>query len=234
MKAEVATIEIGLYKFEGLKLENGQYAIAQQQIAQLFQIVPSSAPKWLKSLLEGGFQLFQVKTNREKQAGKQNRPENALSLLDFKKLIRKLDKQGNVIAEQIAESMLEMALEQRFADAFLIALTAGDRQEILSISQLVIMVQDMTAEQLEALITRSGVKALPTPEERQQYCYPVGDRRHISCDPLKAFVLSGEADAFLAAKRNPPADTPERRANLREMAKCPAVPDGLNLLRIYS
>jgi hypothetical protein len=131
INATVALVSIGdRIQIEGLKLEDGRYAIAQQQVASLFSVIPTSAPKWLKSLLGEGSQLFRVKTDRPKQQGKQNRPESALLIDDFRILIRKLDKKGNAIAERLSDILMGVALEQFFADAFDDNLTKQDRQAI--------------------------------------------------------------------------------------------------------
>jgi hypothetical protein len=98
LTAKVTMIPFGITEIEGLMLLNGGFAIALQQVATLFSVIPTSAPKWLKTNTDEGFQLFQVKTDRPKQDGKQNRAENAMSILDFEKLLARLDRKGNVVA----------------------------------------------------------------------------------------------------------------------------------------
>ena len=107
LTATVAKVNIASIEFEGLLLENGEYAIALQQAAIIFSVIPTSAPKWLETRLGKDSQLFQkVKTDRPKQDGKQNRAENALSLLQFEKLIRKLDREGNKTAQALVDDMV--------------------------------------------------------------------------------------------------------------------------------
>lgn len=64
MKGTVTSVNIGPLVIEGLLMEDGTFGIAQQQVAAIFSVIPTSAPKWLKSILGEGFQLFQVTTNR--------------------------------------------------------------------------------------------------------------------------------------------------------------------------
>ena len=73
LTAQVATVKLGNLEFEGLKLEDGGYGIALQQVASLFQVIPTSAPKWLETRLGKGCSLFQCKTNRELTEGKRVR-----------------------------------------------------------------------------------------------------------------------------------------------------------------
>lgn len=60
IKAEVALVSIGHLEVEGLLTEDGVELIAQQQVASLFSVIPTSTPKWLKRLLENDFQLFSL------------------------------------------------------------------------------------------------------------------------------------------------------------------------------
>jgi hypothetical protein len=124
---------MGTLEIEGLRFDdNGEYGIAQQQVASLFLITPTSAPKWLKGILRADASLFPVKTNREAVEGKRVRGnESAISILDFEKVIRALDKKGNKQAETLADSLVGLALTQLFSDAFGIKFEKDDRQQYL-------------------------------------------------------------------------------------------------------
>lgn len=130
-KATVTTVKLGCLEFEGLLLENGQFAIAQQQVAALFSVIPTSAPKWVKSLLGEGFQLFSVKTDRN-QGRRQNRSESALSLADFERVIVELTIKGNETAANITRALVGLSLTQLFSDAFGVKFEAQDRQNYLT------------------------------------------------------------------------------------------------------
>jgi hypothetical protein len=127
LTATVAPVKIGCIEIEGLLLETHEFAIAQQQIATLFSVIPTSAPKWLKTRLGEGFQLFQVKTNRN-DGIRQNRAESALALHDFEKLLRKLDREGNKIAQGLVDDLVGLALHQLWADSFNIKFEQEERQ----------------------------------------------------------------------------------------------------------
>lgn len=51
LKATVTNVQIGNMSVEGLKLETGEYAIAQQQVASLFQLRTKDVSKTIKLLL---------------------------------------------------------------------------------------------------------------------------------------------------------------------------------------
>lgn len=128
IQANVAPVKVGHLTFEGLMDEKERYYIAQQQIATIFQIIPTSAPKWLKSNLAKDCSLFSVKTNREEVEGKRVRStEKAIALNDFERLLRKLDKSGNSIAESICDDLIGLSLQQLFADAFKVKFEQEDR-----------------------------------------------------------------------------------------------------------
>ena len=55
MKAQVATIDLGFAKFDGLMLPNGEYAIAIPQVATLIQSIPNTASRDFKRLLGESF-----------------------------------------------------------------------------------------------------------------------------------------------------------------------------------
>jgi hypothetical protein len=135
LTATVTTVKLGNLEFEGLLLEDGNFGIAQQQIADIFSVIPTSAPKWLKTRLGEGFQLFQVKTNRPREAGKQNRAENALTLTGFEKLIFELALERNEIAIKLSRDLIGLSLTQLFSDAFNIKFDKDDRQAWLVIRQ---------------------------------------------------------------------------------------------------
>jgi hypothetical protein len=134
LTAEVAIINIGnKVSIEGLRLEDGRFAVAVRQVASLFQLLPNSTQKWLKSLLGKEYSYFQVKTNREEVEGKRvRRPEQAISISDFRKVIRLMDKKGHPLAETIADALTELSLEQLFADGFKIDLTPLQRQQTIN------------------------------------------------------------------------------------------------------
>jgi hypothetical protein len=122
--AKVAQVPFGNLTIEGLLLEDGKFAVALQQAATLFQIIPTSAPKWLRTNLGKDSSLYQVKTNRP---GRIRKPETAISLLDFERLLRALDKANNPIAVNMSDALIGLSLTQLFSDAFEIEVTKEQR-----------------------------------------------------------------------------------------------------------
>lgn len=130
LTAKVAPIPIGTLEIEGLLFENGTFGIAQQQVAMLFSVMPTSAPKWVKGILGNDIQLFSVKTDRNENT-KQNRPEKALALTQFERLIVELTIKGDPTAISFSRLLIGLSLEQLFSDGFGIAFEVEDRQEWL-------------------------------------------------------------------------------------------------------
>lgn len=131
LKASVAPVKLGHLEFEGLLIENGEFAIAQQQVAAIFQVIPTSAPEWMKRNLGKDTSLwgFKVKTNREAVEGKRVRKsETALNLISFEKLLRKLDRKGNLIAQSIVDDLVGVSLQKLFSDAFHIKFESEEMQ----------------------------------------------------------------------------------------------------------
>ena len=132
LTAVVAPVKVGdRITIEGLRLEDGRYAIAVQQIAELFQFLPSEVQIKLERLLgmKSSLYTFKVKTNRERVKGVRSRSsELACDLTILRKIIRKLDKKGNSVAEFLGDILTEVAIEQFWADAFKDELTASDRK----------------------------------------------------------------------------------------------------------
>jgi len=131
LTAKITTVKIGSIEIEGLMFEDGSYGIALQQIANMFSVLPKSVQKWVEARLGKGFQFFQCKTDRQKQAGKQNRAENTLTIIQFEKLLRKLDREGNVLAQSLVDDLVGLTLSQLFADAFEVKFEKEERQAYL-------------------------------------------------------------------------------------------------------
>jgi hypothetical protein len=124
-RAKVAQVEFGAVTLEGLMLPDGSFAIAGQQVCEVFQLDKTNVLKTLKSLLGKDVQLVKTATDR---ASRQNRAENCITLLQLEKLIIRLALKGNLIAGEILEASIGMTLTQRFSDAFGVKL---DRAEYL-------------------------------------------------------------------------------------------------------
>lgn len=125
----VATVKLGLSELEGLIDENSRFYIAVQQAAILFSVPQNNAQRDFKALLGAGFQFVKISAKR---AERQNRPENALSILDFEKLIFEMTLKGNKVAISLTRELIGLSLIQLFSDAFKIKFDEIDRQNYLT------------------------------------------------------------------------------------------------------
>lgn len=134
LTAMVSPVKIGdAITVEGLKLEDGRYAIAVQQVATVFQLRHDNVQRDVKALLGKDSSFVKVKTNREKVESKRVRSsENAILLSDFLELILNLFDKGNSTAKLLTRALVGVSLEQLFADAFQDVLAPRDRQIIIN------------------------------------------------------------------------------------------------------
>jgi len=124
-KATVAQVKIGHIEIEGLMLPDGSYAIAVPQVASLFLIDRGQASRGFKALLGEGFQFDKVGSELNPKA------VNILTLPEFELLIAKLDRSGNIPAQEFRDSLAGIALHQLYCDAFGVKFEQQDRQKWL-------------------------------------------------------------------------------------------------------
>lgn len=125
IQANVAPVKVGHLEIEGLMDANECFAVAVPQICDLFQILVKNAGRDIKALLGKDFQFLKYKTKLHPKA------VNAVTLVDFERLLRKLDKAGNPIAESMADDLVGLSLQQLFSDAFEIKFEQEERQKWL-------------------------------------------------------------------------------------------------------
>jgi hypothetical protein len=136
IKLKVAMVKMGAIGFEGLlNPETGEYRVAVQQVGALFQdgtqnsVRPDNIQKSLKRLFGEGFQFVQAYTARA-EGSSQNRPENTISLQQFRKVIRHFDRKGNSVAQNMMDMLMDVSLENVFNDAFGIENSPENNQKI--------------------------------------------------------------------------------------------------------
>ena len=131
-KATIAIVKMGILEIEGLRFEdNGEYAIAQQQVASLFGLSTNNVTRDLKAILAEDSGLIKAKTNRNIGDAK-NATEAALNLVQFEKVIVVLSSRGNKKALELNLALVGLALTQLFCDAFGIKFDKDDRQQYLA------------------------------------------------------------------------------------------------------
>lgn len=126
LRAEVTEVSIGLLTIEGLMDEKGRYHVALPQVVALDLVPPNRSLKQIESLVGMTFQSHhKLKTKLNPKA------VNAISLKDFEILLAKLDRSGNVLAQQFRDDLVGLSLQQLFSDAFGVKFDVTDRQAFL-------------------------------------------------------------------------------------------------------
>jgi hypothetical protein len=125
-RAEIATVRIGHFEFEGLMLSDGTFYIGFSQLSSLNLVPPNRSLKQLEALYGIGFPSHQKLKTVLNSA-----PINAIDLKDFQRLLRILDKKGVCAAEALVDQLSGLSLQQLFSDAFCIQFEKEERQQWL-------------------------------------------------------------------------------------------------------
>lgn len=121
--AEVAIVQVGYLRFEGLLLETGDFGVGFPQLAEMNLVPPNRSLKQLESLLGIRFQSHQkAKTPLNPKA------INVISLGEFTSVVVASADRGVGGAIAIRNSLVGLSLHQLFCDAFKIRLESEDRQ----------------------------------------------------------------------------------------------------------
>ena len=126
LTATVTKIKFGNLEIDGLLFPDGSFGVAVPQLAELNLVPPNRSIKQLEVLLCLDFPSHQkAKTELNSKA------VNTLGLVDFERLLRKLDRAGNPIAQNLCDALVGLSLHQLFSDSFGIAFEKEDRQRWL-------------------------------------------------------------------------------------------------------
>ena len=122
-RAEIATVKIGHFEFEGLMLHDGTVGIAVSQICSVFSFLNKNAHRDIQSLLNepSPFLKWSSKLN--------SKAVNVLLLPSFERLIFRLALKQNKVAISLSEQLIGLSLQQLFSDAFCIQFEKEERQQ---------------------------------------------------------------------------------------------------------
>jgi hypothetical protein len=179
MKAQVATVDLGFTKFDGLMLPNGEYAIAVPQIASLIQSIQNTASRDFKRLLGEDF-------SPSKQSIEGTKAQvNIVDLKIFTKILYAMAKQGNPIADSLVQALLEESFERRFDTAFNKKVSEAEYSERLAFRFKRLMARHAWTDVLrDRHIQCFGTK--PSPNQYKQWTIKANEvlfgRKHFNGD----------------------------------------------------
>ena len=112
MSATIKTVKFGPLEFEGLLLEDGNFAIAISQLAVLNLVSPTPSKKELEVLSLVIPDSFKVKTVLNSEA------VDCILLSDFELVVRILDKLGVEVAVDLVDAAFGLSVCELYGDAF--------------------------------------------------------------------------------------------------------------------
>jgi len=122
VKAVITKVPIGNIVIDGVMYPDGTFGIAIPQIADLFLDNRNVASRDLKRLLGNDFKTSKIKSELNTNY------TNSVDLKTFELIVAKLDRVGNVKAQQFRDDMVGLSLHQLFCDAFDIKFEKDDRR----------------------------------------------------------------------------------------------------------
>lgn len=112
LSAVVTEVRIGIHVVDGMAIESGEFGLGVPQVCDLFDVPHKNASRDIKALLGKGFTFFKVKIENTRVT------MNAISLKNFEVLAAKLDRKGNVKAQEFRDGLVGVSLDQLFSRAF--------------------------------------------------------------------------------------------------------------------
>jgi hypothetical protein len=112
LKAVATKVQIGHLTIDGLMMPDGSFAIAVPQIAELFLDNHNQASQTPKRLMGANFKTHKTKTEFNRNA------TLAVPLPEFERVVAKLDRAGNIKAQDFRDELAGLGLHQMFCDAF--------------------------------------------------------------------------------------------------------------------
>ena len=211
MKAQIATIDLGFVKFEGLMMPDGEYAIAVPQIIAVVQSHPSNSSRDFKRLLGEGFSPSKKSIEGTKAQ------VNIISLDAFVDLLYALALDGNPVADVIVKSLLHEPIQRRYDTAFNKKVSEAEYNALLALRYKRILARHAWTDVLqERHLQCFGTK--PNPNQFKNWTVKVNEalfsKKHFNCnrdnmeEGEQRMIESFEYMAVRRAKQHPNA-TPD-------------------------
>jgi len=180
MKPQIATIDLGFAKFDGLMLQDGSYAIAVPQVADLFQTSRSVASRNFKRLLGERFETSKASTEFNQA------PVNIISISVFCILVRELDKQGSTpVASALVDAFFEESIDRRFDTAFNKVVSEAEYNERLAVRMKRLLARRMWTDVLKERHLQCFGFA-PEPSQYRDWTVKANEtlfgRKHFNCN----------------------------------------------------
>jgi hypothetical protein len=180
VKSSVTDVQIGSLVLQGLMSENGDFAIAVPQFADLIKTSRNTATRDIKRLTGKGsktsitFEQWATPFN--------NRGVNVLTLANFERILFEYAMAGHAEAIALSRNLIGLSLHQLFCDAFNLQFEADERQRWL-------VERDMARHDFR-----------PLTDQLQRYGFTNEYGRYVSAFQTKADMKSGERDTAPAFK----------------------------------
>ncbi len=213
-KAKIATVDFGFCKVEGLMLPDGSYLIAVTQANHFLKFAahPNYASRSLKRLLKGDFKPIQISTELNPNK------VNAITIDEFKRVIRELDKQNNAVASAFIDAALIESVERRFDTAFNIKRSEDERNALMELRIKRLLARRQWTDVMQDRHTKLfGAK--PTPKQFRDWTVKANlslfQKPHFQCDRDTMSIeeqMQIENFEFLCCRwsKKYPSDTPDQ------------------------
>lgn len=122
-KAVTAKVDLGFAIIDGLMLPNGDFAVGQPQVCEIFSILAKNASRELKAILGEDTSFLKTKSDLNSKA------VNILTLDQFKQVIKVLALRGHKVALAFLDAIIDEGLDRRFNRAFDIKVTEDEYNE---------------------------------------------------------------------------------------------------------
>lgn len=136
LSAYLTKVLIGFLEIDGLMDEQGCYYVAIPQLVDINLVPPNRSAKQLEALINAGFSSHVTFSFTKLKTSLNSKAVNALALKEFEILLARLDRKGNIKAQELRDALVGLSLHQLFSDAFGVKFEQEDRQNWLKARML--------------------------------------------------------------------------------------------------